>query len=71
MTYLQFLYLLVVIANLIILGILLWRTQKKKDNNNNDEDGGIEEFTEPTLDLPPGVTWPVDSPVVEKEPVSV
>lgn len=29
-------------------------------NRNDDGDGGIEDFTPPKIDLPPGVIWPSD-----------
>jgi hypothetical protein len=31
-------------------------------NNDDDGDGGIEDFTPPKIDLPPGVIWPSDGP---------
>jgi hypothetical protein len=31
-------------------------------NRNDDGDGGIEDFTPPKIDLPPGVIWPSDIP---------
>lgn len=34
----------------------------KNNNNNDDDDGGLEFFTEPDLDLPPGVTLPDSDP---------
>jgi len=33
-----------------------------KNNNNDDDDGGLEFYTEPDLDLPPGVTLPDSDP---------
>lgn len=47
--------------------------QIRKRNGGDDEgDGGIENFTEPKIDLPPGVVWPSGSPVErrEKNPVN-
>lgn len=40
-------------------------------DNNDDGDGGIEDFTPPKIDLPPGVIWPSDSPkkTSPREPV--
>ena len=35
---------------------------KKGNNREDDGDGGIEDFTPPKIDLPPGVQWPSDSP---------
>ncbi|EOZ92050.1 hypothetical protein A33Q_4143 [Indibacter alkaliphilus LW1] len=34
----------------------------RRGNNNDDGDGGIEDFTPPKIDLPPGVIWPADGP---------
>jgi hypothetical protein len=34
----------------------------RKDGNNDDGDGGVEDFSPPKIDLPPGVIWPSDSP---------
>ena len=33
-----------------------------KNSNNDDGDGGVENFTPPKIDWPPGVIWPSDSP---------
>lgn len=38
----------------------------RKDTNNDDGDGGVEEFTPPKIDLPPGVIWPSDGPGVKR-----
>lgn len=38
----------------------------RKDTNNDDGDGGVEEFTPPKIDLPPGVIWPSDGPSVKR-----
>ena len=35
-------------------------------NRNDDGDGGIEDFTPPKIDLPPGVIWPSDIPKSRK-----
>ena len=35
---------------------------KKGRRRDDDGDGGIEDFTPPKIDLPPGVQWPSDSP---------
>lgn len=43
----------------------------RKGRNNDDGDGGIENFTPPKIDLPPGVIWPSDSPVHSKSPEMV
>ncbi|MGY6744997.1 MAG: hypothetical protein ACXIUQ_19860 [Cecembia sp.] len=34
----------------------------RKDSNNDDGDGGVEDFSPPKIDLPPGVIWPSDAP---------
>ncbi|MDO9551705.1 hypothetical protein [Rhodonellum sp.] len=36
-------------------------------NRNDDGDGGIEDFTPPKIDLPPGVIWPSDIPKRRKQ----
>jgi hypothetical protein len=33
---------------------------RKGNSSNDDGDGGIENFTPPKIDLPPGVIWPND-----------
>jgi hypothetical protein len=33
---------------------------RKGNSSNDDGDGGIENFTPPKIDLPPGVIWPTD-----------
>ena len=40
----------------------------KKGKNNDEGDGGIENFTPPKIDLPPGVIWPSDSPKEKSKP---
>jgi len=35
---------------------------RRGENPNDDGDGGIEDFTPPKIDLPPGVIWPSDLP---------
>ncbi|TVP47515.1 MAG: hypothetical protein EA341_12695 [Mongoliibacter sp.] len=34
----------------------------RKGDNNDDGDGGIEDYTPPKIDLPPGIIWPSDGP---------
>ena len=69
-TYIQFLYALVLFVNLFILTYLLFKTKKRKGGrNNNDNEGGIETSEDPVLDLPPGVILPQDAPVEVNEPV--
>mgnify|MGYP005840205719 CR=1 FL=1 len=58
---------------LIYLSARLMRTRKK--NNGDDKDGGQRQPEQPpTLDLPPGISWPDDHspshPVKEQESVS-
>lgn len=45
-----------------IIRLIKQRTKKNRRNNNDDDDGGIEFYTEPDLDLPPGVTLPDGGP---------
>ena len=70
-TYIQFLYALVLLINLFVLTYLLFKTKKRRggNNNNNDNEGGIETSEDPVLDLPPGVILPQDAPVNINEPV--
>lgn len=35
---------------------------EKRRKQEDDGDGGVEDFTPPKIDLPPGVQWPTDSP---------
>lgn len=44
----------------------------RKGNRRGDEgDGGVENFTPPKIDLPPGVIWPKDAPKRSKSPEPV
>lgn len=43
------------------------RHTRKRNGGDDDGDGGIENFTEPKIDLPPGVVWPSGSPVQSRE----
>lgn len=36
------------------------RINKNRNNNDDDGDGGVEDFTPPKIDLPPGIVWPTD-----------
>ncbi len=50
----------------------LTKSKLGRNQNNDDEgDGGIEDFTPPKIDLPPGVIWPSDGPrkKTSKDPV--
>mgnify|MGYP005811219267 CR=1 FL=1 len=41
----------------------LTKSKLSRDRDSNDDgDGGVEDFTPPKIDLPPGVIWPSDSP---------
>jgi hypothetical protein len=40
----------------------------RRGSNNDDGDGGVENFTPPKIDLPPGVIWPSDAPKKSKSP---
>jgi hypothetical protein len=59
-------YILFVIVNIFI----VYRVVKvvfddNKDDDHSDDDGGIEQPTDPDLDLPPGVSPPRDKELVE------
>lgn len=41
---------------------------RRRGNRDDEGDGGIEDYTPPTIDLPPGVIWPSDSPKAPKIP---
>lgn len=43
-----------------------------RNNSGDDGDGGIEDYTPPKIDLPPGVVWPsdVDKRKKDKTPVN-
>jgi len=62
-TYIQLLYALVLLINLLALSYLLLKTKKRNNGSDNDDEGGLEVFEEPILDLPPGVILPQDKPV--------
>ncbi len=44
----------------------------RNNSGGDDGDGGIEDYTPPKIDLPPGVVWPsdVDRRKKEKSPVN-
>ncbi|GAB2619955.1 hypothetical protein [Belliella aquatica] len=48
------------------------RQIRRRNGGEDDGEGGIENYTEPKIDLPPGVVWPSGSPVQrrEKNPVN-
>ncbi|MCE7057887.1 hypothetical protein LZF95_24600 [Algoriphagus sp. AGSA1] len=53
------------LAYVILIYVMATMTKNsmKKGGNNEDEgDGGVEDYTPPKIDLPPGVEWPSDSP---------
>jgi hypothetical protein len=46
---------------LIFIVATLTKARINRDKDNNDDgDGGVEDFTPPKIDLPPGVIWPSD-----------
>lgn len=63
MTYIQLLYVLVLLINLIALSYLLVKTKKRNNGSHGNDEGGLEDFEIPKLDLPPGVILPQDKPV--------
>ncbi|KYG83511.1 hypothetical protein [Roseivirga echinicomitans] len=54
----------------VILTYLTFQLMKsrKVNKHEDDDEGGINEFTPPNIDLPPGVVWP-DSPLLKKRKV--
>ncbi|AFL83856.1 hypothetical protein Belba_1221 [Belliella baltica DSM 15883] len=50
----------------------LTKARQIRKRNDGEDDGGIENITEPKIDLPPGVVWPTSSPTKrrEKNPVN-
>jgi len=47
---------------------VLFRSGDQNKSNQSNNDGGLPiEFDFPELDLPPGVTLPVDGPRIRKE----
>lgn len=47
----------------------LTKNSFRRGNSSGDEgDGGIENFSPPKIDLPPGVIWPSDMPKTTKWP---
>lgn len=62
------------IAYVVLIYFVATMTKSKlgrSQNNDDDGDGGIEDFTPPKIDLPPGVIWPSDGPKTKspKDPV--
>ncbi len=64
-SYIQLLYALVLLTNLIVLSYFLIKTRKRKNGRDGDDEGGLEIYESPELDLPPGVILPRDMPVKE------
>ncbi len=57
-----------IITYAILMGIILWQKQRNPPSDgDNDDDGGMHVWTEPDLDLPPGVCLPTDGPTIRKE----
>ncbi|MCE7994119.1 MAG: hypothetical protein HEP71_19180 [Roseivirga sp.] len=40
--------------------------KKKRRNNDGDDDGGFT-LSPPTIDLPPGISWPSNGPEISHE----
>lgn len=59
-------YLFIVIINILVVVKVLMYVKNTEENNNDDDDGGII-INSPTLDLPPGVSLPIDRKRKEKE----
>jgi len=45
-----------------VMATMTKKSLKRKDNSGDEGDGGIEDYTPPKIDLPPGVQWPDDGP---------
>ncbi len=70
-------YILLCIINLVAVVWVIYHVSRNEEKNNkstdnsdtsSNDDGGISfDLDPPQLDLPPGVTLPIDSPDVEKE----
>ncbi len=69
------------VVNLIIFGVFyiifvyivftVIRRKRYNSGNDSNDDGGIEIYTPPTLDLPPGITLPTGGPrgkIIREEP---
>ncbi|MCH7414165.1 hypothetical protein MM213_11750 [Belliella sp. R4-6] len=41
------------------------RLNHRNNDSRDDGDGGVENYTPPKIDLPPGIVWPKDS-IIEK-----
>ena len=53
-------YLLIVLINIVmVVKVLIYIKNTDQNNNNDDDDGGVLPTT-PKLDLPPGVTLPIN-----------
>lgn len=42
------------------------RLNQRKNDSRDDGEGGVENYTPPKIDLPPGIVWPHES-IVEKQ----
>ena len=67
---------LVGLAYVVLIYFIATLTRNKLSRNkdsNDDGDGGVEDFTPPKIDLPPGVIWPSDAPSKKtpRKPVEV
>lgn len=53
------------LAYVILIYVMATMTKnslRKGGRSEDDGDGGVEDYTPPKIDLPPGVQWPSDSP---------
>ena len=44
------------------------KVKRNRKNNDDDGDGGVEDYTPPVIDLPPGIVWPSEEK--DKKPVN-
>ena len=51
----------------ILMYIIFWKRPKRSSEDEDGDDGGIPEWTEPELDLPPGVSLPSNGPTYKKD----
>jgi hypothetical protein len=63
-------YIFILLLSIIVVSMVMYRILKDlgrddSDNDQNDGDGGIEDI-DPDLDLPPGVSLPVDRDKVDE-----
>lgn len=56
---------------IFVMASMTKKSIKRRGNSGEDDDGGIEIYTPPKIDLPPGVIWPSDSPKSPRIPEPV